>query len=562
MSGIDKLRDLLALITTSQFAYQVFQGSQTTILAAVIRNAMPDGNIYIAIAACKAIQVSKLGWAEVSYAAVARAQDDFLKENPCSSAPETCSLRDRTLLVSLFKLWWTVFAYQVFQGSQTTILAAVIRNAMPDGNIYIAIAACKAIQVSKLGWAEVSYAAVARAQDDFLKENPCSSAPETCSLRDRTLLVSLFKLWWTVDYFLYRFEQVALEFAARKLPMLQCQRDRNITRDESSRLQRAFLRFEVYRRVTPLHLQPDLEEFPADELYSQTTAFLKCFSPWEREEILSVQEFLVEFAKDIVRDSQDHIIRVIASVARGMTPRCAAFQDPSDLLSICELQGELEKSGLDIFMYEESYRGRRRFQFFVGRGLRFLRSLSHLPSNHKIEAIVEHSFSCCRPTLLDLLVEDHDEITLYDAEVGWRVKEQIGCLRHPNPGWLWAEAHHLTTSVDSMLKRYYLRRMGYVFWDEARLRMDWRLPDTSPSMIELIPRMNRDDDEHWQSAATLRERFGSIRVPRGAFFRRFDKLDAFSRLQPDDSWDERLYHVYRMSRPFSLAEAKLFGLEY
>nr|POF13869.1 hypothetical protein CFP56_02893 [Quercus suber] len=450
------------------------------------------------------------------------------------------------------------FFYQVFQGGQTAILADVIRKAMPDDNVYTAVAACKAARISKLGWANSPVAAVTEAQAEFLENNPRGRVHGNTSLHDRNLLLSLYKLWWTLEYFLDRFQQDALKIAASKLPLSQEPENQNITSNERSRLQRAFLRFEIYRRFTPLHIQSGSFTNAA---HAQTQAFLECFSPWEREEILSVHEFLVELAKDIVRNCEDYMVHEIASVARDMAATLGALQQRYESMSTKKLQMMLELRGLDISMHDDPAVGRR-FQFFVGRGLPFIKWLSNLPPNHKIDTVARLSLERCEPTLFDVLVSKNREITSHDDKMDWSVKQHMGRLRHPNQGWLWAEAYDFTTGTKPLLERYALRRMGYVFWDAARLHNDWKLQDTLPPMLELVPRSDCDNDRDWLEEPCFEERFKDIIVPEGTFIQREDKSDAYSRLLPSEEWEEQLDDTIVMPTPFSDQEVKLFSIEY
>ncbi|RMZ78209.1 hypothetical protein DV738_g4004, partial [Chaetothyriales sp. CBS 135597] len=327
--------------------------------------------------------------------------------------------------------------WQLFQEvDRATILEAVLRNAFPGENIRIAIAACEASQISKLWYAGSSIPVVEQSWDKFCEDFPQGCAPDCSSLSgDWNRLVSLSKLSYICDYFTACFEQDALSFAASKIPHQQSSTRRSMTSSERTRLQRAFLRFEIYRRVTPGAVK--LFDPRTRPEYCHIRDFLRWFPPWEREEVLSVQEFLVEFTKNMSRRLQDYIALEISSVAKEMA------MEPS--------QGPF----------------------------------------------------------------------LYD-----------------------------------------LRRMGYVFWDTARICQDWKLPSTSPETIELLPRTDYDDGQDWlTNEPGIDDYFKDTPIPRGTLWK-IATGSYTAHLKPGKEMREKIGHGGGYPAPFSDKEAELFGIEY
>ena len=173
---------------------------------------------------------------------------------------------------------------------------------------------------------------------------------------------------------------------------------------------------------------------------------------------------------------------------------------------------------------------------------------------------MHNSLNRCSPSVLEVLSSYSRELTSYDAEVGWPDESRTGTLEGPNQGWIWAGIHDLSAGEKPLLQRYVLRRMGYVFWDAARLRDDWRLPSTSPSMLKLTPRSYDDNDRDWgtDKGSSIEERFKDIAFPKGALDNRDERVCAL--LSPSSEWEEQIKDGY--PTPFSDREAELFGIEY
>ncbi|RMZ78223.1 hypothetical protein DV738_g4022, partial [Chaetothyriales sp. CBS 135597] len=473
-------------------------------------------------------------------------QSDFLQ-----LPPELCVLvmtyletpRDLFAFVSTAKP-----IQQIFQANRAAVLEGVLRNAIPGENFCIAVAACAASQTSKLWWARSSATIVEESWDRFRKNFPRGYALDS-SMCDWNLLVSLSKLWWISDYFITRFEQDALTFAASNISQ---QSTRSRTRSsEIQRLQRAFLRFEIYRRITPESMGRS-RDMP-DSMETRILDFFHWFPPWEREEVLSVQEFLVMFVKNMCRRLGDYMVLEISNIAKDMAAKSEASNGAFERESIEDIEAELDLGSLDVFQLNSITR--RRFQYAVARGLPFIRWLADLNSCDQIDAVVRHSTGYCSASFFERLWYMRSQLNAFDTQVGWLESASTGALKDPNQGWIWAKQHGLTTDVNSsLLIRYNLRRMGYVFWGAARLHDDWRLQKILPSMLELPQRSRDDNDRDWLEEPGMEERFQDIPIPKGAF------RDIEARLKPSDEMQKKIENGY--PTPFSDKEAELFGIEY
>lgn len=447
------------------------------------------------------------------------------------------------------------YIYQVFKRSDVAILAAVIENAMPDGNIHTAVAACKAFKVTRM-WCEKKSTIDARAE--FLKTSSPQDAQIDHLLHERDLLKSLCRLWWTAEHFASRFEQDASKYAAGKLALVDDQEDEVPRKFSRTRLLRAIYRFELFRRVHPTVDRRSSND-TMDE-YDQVRSFLSQFPPWEREEMLSIQEFLVAFAQDMVKDTMDYMVKEVSEAARELAakPGVTFEEDPVEHLRLT-----LDHRGFDIFLHN-THLGRRRFQYLVGRGLLFLRWLMKLPSNHKIDVISQSSSGDWRPTLFEFLDWHYDEFAATDVEPGGSESDQssedeIHSLNGPNAGWRWAENHGVTTEESHLLMRYDLRRMGYVFW-EVESPSDSPLAGLTPTMLDLKPRSHDDEGFEWMQnkELSIQTRFKDIKIPKGAL--KLKDNEIMKRLNPGQGWEDMLEDGW--PEPYSEKEAEIFKIEY
>jgi hypothetical protein len=140
-------------------------------------------------------------------------------------------------------------------------------------------------------------------------------------------------------------------------------------------------------------------------------------------------------------------------------------------------------------------------------------------------------------------------------------------LNGPSCGWKWAETHNLTTDTPKLLFRYDLRKMGYCFWDAARLDEYWDCSqsfEASLSKLQLAPRRMDDDGQGWKAQepeSGLHAMFQDVPIPKGA-------LDHNNMRLFEDRLKEGRVFVFdndeppAFPAPFSEREAEMFGFEY
>jgi hypothetical protein len=446
--------------------------------------------------------------------------------------------------------------YQIFHYSRVVVLAAVIKKALPHGNINLAVTACKAAAISRAWYAKTDCKTIEKQQEKFLVGRHGGHAPEPLLLHDYSLLISLYKLWWMLDYFMHLLEAKSLRVASRKLLQVQNAK-RSMSEFEKYRIQRSFLTFEIYRRITPAHQNPDIR----NELYDQTIEFLKSYQPWQREEILSVEEFLIETSKDVIRSAREYTYRQVSSVAHDLAAQPDTIMEPNPLQ---ELGSLLELGGVDPFWHGFPPCARS-LHYFASRGLPFMKWLLTISQSNQLHVVTLLTGERRAPSILECLRIGHDEMTLA-GEAICEVRDEDtdpseNSIDGPSCGWKWAETHDLTDGKPNILKRYELRRMGYCFWDAQRLNEDWNFSELSPSELELTPRSQNDDGQTWlkeEPESGFKAYFEGLDVPVNALNIKFRNF--IDRLEEGRDFDED--EIYPFPPPFSEQETKLFNFEY
>jgi hypothetical protein len=446
--------------------------------------------------------------------------------------------------------------HQIFQYNRTLVLAVVIKNALPPEILHLAIAARKAADISKSWLAESDAGKLMKQQKDFLDCYLGSRVIVPIARNDQTLLDALYKLWSCLDHFSSLYVTKCSSAARCKLN-LRPTASRKLSDMESGRLQRAFLLFELYRRITPAHLSQDNELEPLE----QTCDFLKRLHPWQREEILSIEEFLVEVAKDVVRSARDYTRRQISGLAHELATRPGAILEPQP---IRQIELFLDLRGVDPF-WEDYSANSRSLHYFAARGLPFMRWLSCLSPSNQLDIVIRLATERCEPSILECLHIRYDFVTSDDVKSSKPDRKDM--QSGPSYGWKWAESHDLTTNYSKLLFRYELRKMGYCFWDAERLSDHWDCSQpesfvTLLSELKLAPRSRDDDGEGWKDQepeSGLHAMFKGVSIPKDSL-NHYDKQLFVDRLEDGRTFDDDKMHPF--PAPFSELEAEVFGFEY
>jgi hypothetical protein len=274
------------------------------------------------------------------------------------------------------------------------------------------------------------------------------------------------------------------------------------------------------------------------------------FSPWEREELLSVHEYLVSVVKNIYRELQDYLLDRLRDIGDAMKQEAEAQGALFQREELKDIRAGLDLGGLDVFQSGQLLT-RRRFQYLVTRGLSFLHWLAYLAPNEGILTLDISHASDCHCSLFELMYDAVDHPSLKTGPVARTITDE-------SFGWRWARHSGLVHGSNELLRRHVLRQAGFVFWDAERLIGGWRLPENSLDTINLPSRVQNDDDHDWSEEPTLEERFQNVAVAKGFFLNSEDGAEAVFRA--DDDFFGEFEDTF--PPPFSQEEATRFGIEY
>ena len=228
-----------------------------------------------------------------------------------------------------------------------------------------------------------------------------------------------------------------------------------LSSNEIQRLQRAFCRFELYRRLFSRCLQDPYGRthrcilYPPLTVAEQAAAFFGTMSPVQITELACVRDFIFRRLKGIFLDLEDQAVRTLPLEVMnfGDFDEAAMWRSPFYVFTTQHLMS----LGLPYIRKVIESIGNDQRDLF----LHYVRGsvVSHFESHFLSDALHNHTGS------------------LYTKDSMTPACDGNGSSEHP-PGWLWG--HSPTTSLypahacDRLFKG--LRDWGYVFWDFDRLQ--------------------------------------------------------------------------------------------
>jgi hypothetical protein len=396
-------------------------------------------------------------------------QLEMLQSSALDHLPPELLIQIMGLLETPRDLWGIIRAsriiYQIFQHRRVLILTTMVKKIFPYGDLNLAITACEAASITKSWHSQNDKKDAVKQQSEFMNNHKLDRVFTAEILHNRGLLDSMCRLWSNVEYFLCLFEVRSLRRAAQKLSLTQnaC---REMSKQERSRVQRAFLTFEIHRRITPVCAVEYADCQREQHGHKQTHNSLAAYRRWELEALLSVEEFLIETARDIVTIARDHIHAHIYDAAheiRAARGPHAPIQ-PNPLREIDAL--------MDLELYDPFWsmhpREARCLHSFAAKGLPFMKWALSSPPSAKVAICVWAKFAWVKeyissPSILEHLYRTWDKMASPNPAA--ESPKEEGALNGPNEGWMWAEAHDLAASQSKLLKRFELRMIGYCYWD-------------------------------------------------------------------------------------------------
>ncbi|MCJ1284940.1 hypothetical protein MMC26_004277 [Xylographa opegraphella] len=397
-------------------------------------------------------------------------------------------------------------SYQVFTDHKVSVLAAVVQNAIPREVLSDALAACDASAVRKVSSGlprnseeDLNASAtnlssiISRFVDDYQRRDYVDPK----RLRDPSLLTSLCRLWATVDFFISGYKNEAMRQIHERLlnsghSLPSCdersEQMQELSKPELCRLQRAFFRYEIYRKLFTSFSEP-YERGPVLSADAQARLFLCKFPDWEQEELACVFDYLMVHAQDCFDKLEDDFVETVHEGANSAKD--------FETLGKEEYIDTVHINIAHFMKWQKSYDHRDLLLWIVGLGLPYLKKIDELNQAGRLNLIAPFagSFLIVRTTI------DVVKVFRQSPRAGGERSETLWpdanspfteSITGWNMGWVWARAsgpvHYYTYRPQDCT----IVSMGYVFWDESRLR-DMGVLNISRHSLKETPRRSRKD---------------------------------------------------------------------
>ncbi|KAF5023002.1 hypothetical protein F66182_4960 [Fusarium sp. NRRL 66182] len=264
---------------------------------------------------------------------------------------------------------------------------------------------------------------------------------------------------------------------------------------ECTRLQRGFLRFEIYSRLFPAHKSNPWDTPPPELPFSasdQFDLFLALLTPWEVEEMACIEHYYSSLIGEYMDQLEEQFISAV------MTSPGVVLPQPSEEPTTANKHGaeqenkreqlvdvkDLDLTALVLFSHDGRYRSPQNISYMTSLGLDFIYNLITSEENKRFEMIRSNS-----PLTRDFLQRalshaprwppghQHDEATAPDHRA---------VTDDPSQSNLGYRLFRTTPDNDMVYvpivtwgSRYsLLRQLGYVFWDAGRVQ--------SPKVFEML----------------------------------------------------------------------------
>ncbi|MCJ1355772.1 MAG: hypothetical protein MMC33_005764 [Icmadophila ericetorum] len=363
--------------------------------------------------------------------------------------------------------------YQLFSACRQEILQKVLRNAVYPDVCLDAITTIEASRVSAILWSPARSILLGDDVMEFIQKY--EQERQIHSLRFVSMpssVIDLFNFHGTVEFFVS-------DFVVKSFQVMNSHSDgathlqiHNInpsnvfailSNTEVGRTQRAFYRFETYRRL--FYQSPVI--FTAG-----TTAkkFRELFVPWELEEITCVHQYLAvrlrhlfeEIEKDFIRDVMVQFNREANSLTAD-----DSLTSPRHVLFPGQRKVGFEGYGLEIFLQYSPLDDH--IHKLVSRGLPFLHRIFQLTKSQQRDVFL--TMLSPGSIWFEVMIKKRstDTNTMANSTSPAAFKFIGDSLESCTRGSTWANSNQATQSYNRPDKAS-LREWGYVFWDEATLQ--------------------------------------------------------------------------------------------
>ena len=365
--------------------------------------------------------------------------------------------------------------YNIFRLNKLRILTSVVRHAFHPELLPLALSICDAACTSRLSEKVNSRCSLYHAlinrnpKDadilerrassmkllmDFQKPNQAKDIP-----KDKLTIYSLCRLQRLLDCFIG-------DFASDTLTILQETKSNNSTQpslqprlssSEYSRLQRAFLHFELYRRIfggleNVAYRVTGLAEVRAEHLF-----FLTVLKMYELGELLTVNEYLIRRMEIVFDNTESLVISLL---------RKAALRDGEEILGSRMTVEDLEWFGLGIYDQNNKHTQQEVIAYFVELGLPFCRRFFSMDVESQMNMVVSFWFARCSPSLSSVS-RHYGETPLEPEELRSLAEHNLSNDTPSN--WLESGTPARKPAISGWQEKdYNLRQTGYYIWDESR----------------------------------------------------------------------------------------------
>jgi hypothetical protein len=416
-------------------------------------------------------------------------------------------------------LYLTIYAslpcYRTFLTHKSLILSTVIQRAIPPEVIPDALAACDASEVATLvaqsakldrstvesQWQGQTFdASVLMAAEDFVRTYPLrlkEPHPRTLTL---SMSVCLCRLWAITDFFLLRYSERALRTLCTYLEKWQTpmcsvcvdpswSHEKGLSNTERGRLQRAFFRFETYRKL----FAPGLNDSRLSRQMAKTSLphlYFEMFSSWQREEIACVHDYLLEEMECQFDELEDTFVESLQKAAlEDEKPRSGSCEGRSgeDETSSPSLDSSetdstsntkftslnmLDWYGFDMFTKSDKPANHSyQIKLMVALGLPFVKRFFALETKDRMAVAGSYTMDRYRPSLDEIIDSSLFAPDPDGSSPATETAIHIDTLKDSTVGWSWIRKsssrirYRCCKPLDIAL-----RGMGYIFWDQERLQ--------------------------------------------------------------------------------------------
>ena len=364
--------------------------------------------------------------------------------------------------------------YNIFRLNKLRILISVINQAFHPRLIPLALKVCDAAHLSRPSKPFLTeedldeLSEMPDPGDSYVQEKRASvfkfltaferhAQPQRIP-KETSTVYSLCRLQRLLEHFIDDFKAVTLKKLKEtksKVGIRPSSHER-LSFMEYSRLQRAFLHFELYRRIYGGFESHVWAKRGLGRVYAEHSYFATNLNDCEIGELLAVQEYLVRRMESVFDNSEKWIMsRILEAAGRR--------DKEQGQISCIE---HLELHGLGI--YDCNHKGTQQSigDHLIGLGLPFCKRFFSMSVEDQTRVILLFRFSPCTPSLSSVIL---DKKTGSPEPAGSQWLAEHGSSQNMPPSWLEASSPSKRPKSSTYRDQDYgFRQTGYYFWDNAR----------------------------------------------------------------------------------------------